>query len=173
MTCTLLLPTSDRAKSGTASSVDFDLELRLRTCFSLTFSGVPNGNQGGASDCEAGGDADTSSDDDGSSESDADDGEDIDDVEPGPDGNQDPQSHSSDPGHGGVLQQGVFAEELTKVCGSACGHGLALPWQSTHVFVSLRVMSRWRHVTATRCCATCFRLGFRQARFPRYDTTHT
>ena len=70
ITCTLLLPTSDPAKSGTASAVDFDLELRLRTCFSLTFSGVPNGSQGGASDCEAGRDADASSDDDDSSEED-------------------------------------------------------------------------------------------------------
>jgi hypothetical protein len=25
-----------------ASSVDFDLELRVRTCLTLTFSGVPN-----------------------------------------------------------------------------------------------------------------------------------
>ena len=95
-----------------ASSVDFSLDLRLRTCFKLEFSGVPNG-------------AGTSG-DEGDEESDGDDeDEDEEDDEEGDENGEDAMEEDSGAADSSssALQQGVIREEVMKLLKELVANG--------------------------------------------------
>ena len=92
--------------SPLASSVDFDLDLRVRTCFTLQFSGVPNGVAGQGE----GGDADDEDEDSGGSDEDTDEDDDE-------DGDMEEEAAEEEKGAAGetVLKEGVIVEQLMQV----------------------------------------------------------
>jgi len=107
-----------------ASSVDFDLELRLRTCFTLQFSGVPNS----AGQAKEGEDAedDGGSDDDGDGEegSDESEGSDEEDMEEEEDADKAGGDGGSSVGGGEtVLKEGVIVGMLMEVLGELLQKG--------------------------------------------------